>query len=279
MPPPVLRPRFADRAGPPRHPRAGHRAASTPRPATARRTTRSGWSTAWRSTRRWTTGAVSPTTCEFFAGQFVFDANTPIIAELREDGTPAARRALSALLSPLLALQEAGHLPGHRRSGSSPWSKTGLRQKALEAIDRVQWIPAWGRERIYGMIENRPDWCISRQRSWGVPITVFYCDECGRQLLLNRSIMDHVCRMFAERQARTPGSSATAPRSCRAGTVCPECGGDQLRQGDRHPRRLVRLRASPTPPCCESAPGPALAGRSLPRGQRPAPRLVPQPRC
>jgi len=53
--------------------------------------------------------------------------------------------------------------------------KTGLRKKALDAINKVQWIPYWGKDRIYGMIENRPDWCVSRQRSWGVPITVFYC--------------------------------------------------------------------------------------------------------
>ena len=45
-----------------------------------------------------------------------------------------------------------------------------------------EWIPRWGRERIFGMIENRPDWCVSRQRSWGVPITVFYCAKCGESL-------------------------------------------------------------------------------------------------
>jgi isoleucyl-tRNA synthetase len=48
--------------------------------------------------------------------------------------------------------------------------KTGLRKKSLQAIDQVKWIPHWGRERIYGMIENRPDWCVSRQRAWGFPL-------------------------------------------------------------------------------------------------------------
>ncbi|MDZ7597783.1 MAG: class I tRNA ligase family protein [Desulfobacterales bacterium] len=74
--------------------------------------------------------------------------------------------------------------------------KTGLRRKALEAIDRVKWIPGWGRERIYGMIENRPDWCVSRQRAWGVPITVFYCDDCGA-LLLDEEIMRRVHDLFS----------------------------------------------------------------------------------
>ncbi|MDR1577527.1 MAG: isoleucine--tRNA ligase [Deltaproteobacteria bacterium] len=57
-----------------------------------------------------------------------------------------------------------------------------LRQESLRAINEVAWIPKWGRERIYGMIENRPDWCVSRQRTWGVPITIFFCQDCGRWL-------------------------------------------------------------------------------------------------
>ena len=78
--------------------------------------------------------------------------------------------------------------------------KTGLRKKSLEAIDNVQWIPNWGRERIYGMIENRPDWCVSRQRAWGVPITVFYCEEC-ETMLLDEQIMQGVYQLFEEHGA------------------------------------------------------------------------------
>ena len=57
-----------------------------------------------------------------------------------------------------------------------------LRQEALEEIHQVKWIPAWGEDRMYEMIERRPDWCVSRQRFWGVPIIVFYCDDCGKRL-------------------------------------------------------------------------------------------------
>ena len=61
-------------------------------------------------------------------------------------------------------------------------AKKTLRQEALEEIHRVKWIPGWGEERIYEMIEKRPDWCVSRQRFWGVPIIVFFCEGCGKQL-------------------------------------------------------------------------------------------------
>ena len=61
------------------------------------------------------------------------------------------------------------------------------RTRALEAIQQVKWIPAWGEERISNMIATRPDWCISRQRVWGVPIIVFYCDGCREPLTDRRS--------------------------------------------------------------------------------------------
>ena len=61
-------------------------------------------------------------------------------------------------------------------------SQKSLRQEALDEIHGVKWIPAWGEDRIYEMIEKRPDWCVSRQRFWGVPIIVFFCDGCGKQL-------------------------------------------------------------------------------------------------
>jgi isoleucyl-tRNA synthetase len=75
-------------------------------------------------------------------------------------------------------------------------SVDGCRQKALEAIDSVRWIPSSGRNRIYSMVENRTDWCISRQRAWGVPIPVFYCTGCGKHLMTAASI-ERVASVFA----------------------------------------------------------------------------------
>ncbi|MDH4026419.1 MAG: class I tRNA ligase family protein, partial [Desulfuromonadales bacterium] len=103
-----------------------------------------------------------------------------------------------------------------------------LRQKALEHINDVQWIPHWGRDRIYNMIENRPDWCISRQRSWGVPITVFYCGKCD-EALADGKIMHHVADLFEE-----TGSDIWYEKEAKEllpdGTVCPSCGHNDFRK-------------------------------------------------
>ena len=75
--------------------------------------------------------------------------------------------------------------------------KNGFRQNALEAIKKVRWIPSWGEERISNMVRERPDWCISRQRAWGVPIVAFYCSDCDQVLLQqedHRSRRRHLCQ-------------------------------------------------------------------------------------
>jgi isoleucyl-tRNA synthetase len=98
----------------------------------------------------------------------------------------------------------------------------GLRHKALEAIDRATWTPPWGRERIYQMVERRPDWCISRQRAWGVPIVAFHCRGCG-QVLLTPEILDGIIG-----RARQEGVdfwfSSPAAELLPPGTRCPRCG-------------------------------------------------------
>ncbi len=75
-----------------------------------------------------------------------------------------------------------------------------LRDKALKAIDEVTWTPSWGKQRIYGMVEARPDWCLSRQRSWGVPLTVLTCKDCG-EILKDESVCARIEAMFAEEGA------------------------------------------------------------------------------
>ncbi len=75
-----------------------------------------------------------------------------------------------------------------------------LRKKALQAIEDVQWTPAWGQQRIQSMVEGRPDWCLSRQRSWGVPLTVLTCGDCG-EILKDASVCASIEQKFAEEGA------------------------------------------------------------------------------
>ena len=75
-----------------------------------------------------------------------------------------------------------------------------LRKNSLQNIERVTWTPGWGMQRIYSMIENRPDWCLSRQRAWGVPITVISCKDCG-ELVINETVADNIDKLFAKEGA------------------------------------------------------------------------------
>ncbi len=102
-----------------------------------------------------------------------------------------------------------------------------LRPRALEEIEKVKWLPAWGRERMREMIAGRPDWCISRQRFWGVPLIVFYCDACGLQLK-DPVALRHVLPFF-EREGADVWFTRTAEELLPPGTKC-SCGHGKWRK-------------------------------------------------
>ena len=165
---------------------------------------------------------------ELFAGMHVQkDANAAVSAKLTEVG---------ALLSEGKVAHSYPHCWRCKKPiifrATEQWfismEANGLREKSLQHINDVQWIPHWGRERIYNMIENRPDWCISRQRTWGVPITAFYCKKCGESFA-DGKVMHHVADLFED-----GGSDIWFEKSAKEllpeGTVCPECGHDEFDQ-------------------------------------------------
>jgi isoleucyl-tRNA synthetase len=107
-------------------------------------------------------------------------------------------------------------------SMETPMPNGTLRTRALEEIKKVKWDPGWGEERISNMIATRPDWCISRQRIWGVPIAVFLCEGCGKPLndpAINRKVIELFARGSADAWY-TPEADALVP----AGTQCAKCG-------------------------------------------------------
>jgi isoleucyl-tRNA synthetase len=104
--------------------------------------------------------------------------------------------------------------------------KNNLRHEALEAIKRVRWMPAWGEERISNMIAGRPDWCISRQRTWGVPIVAFTCTSCDK-LVKDRTVLDAVVEQFKTHSADF-WYEKTAAEMLPAGYQCAECGGAEF---------------------------------------------------
>lgn len=113
-------------------------------------------------------------------------------------------------------------------SMEAPVEGSTLRQKALDEIKKVKWIPAWGEERITNMIATRPDWCISRQRVWGVPIAVFFCQGCGK-LLNSRQAFDVVVELFAGKGADS--WYELEPRDILPqGTKCGSCNGSEFRK-------------------------------------------------
>jgi isoleucyl-tRNA synthetase len=109
-----------------------------------------------------------------------------------------------------------------------PASEPSLREKALAAIDRVRWVPDWGRDRLHGMVATRPDWCLSRQRDWGVPIVALFCEACGEPHV-SRALCDHVAVLF-EREGADAWFTRPIADLVPPGLRCARCGGAEFRR-------------------------------------------------
>ena len=163
-----------------------------------------------------------------FEGVSVFDAADPICAKLTENGA-------------LLHRENVNHSYPHCWRCKRPvifrateqWfvsvDHKYLRKRAIEEVHKAEWIPDWSEQRISTMISGRPDWCISRQRFWGVPIPVFFCKNCDHALLDEKVVFN--LRDIIREKGCDYWYSAETAELLPAGTKCPKCGSGEFEKG------------------------------------------------
>jgi isoleucyl-tRNA synthetase len=165
-----------------------------------------------------------------YEGLTVFKANQPIIELLKSRGVLMGERKIEHSYPHCWRCHNPVIFRATEQWFISMEAKvkdSTLRQRSLDEIKKVKWIPEWGEERISNMIETRPDWCISRQRIWGVPIAVFFCEACGKRLE-SKEVNKAVVELFA-REGADSWYIREAAEIVPKGTRC-ECGGTAFRK-------------------------------------------------
>ncbi len=154
-----------------------------------------------------------------YNGQFYAKGNDMVVADLEAEGFLLAKASITHSYPHCWRCK---HPIIFRATPQWFCSVDAIKDQAVKACDGIQWHPAWGKDRMVSMITERSDWCISRQRVWGVPIPVFYCDSCGESIVTPETI-SHVAELF-----RQHGSNVWFDRKAGdlvpPGFACPKCG-------------------------------------------------------